>query len=189
MTAVPRTTVTPDEYLAMERAAAHKHVLWDGEVFAMAGALPDHNVIVANVIAELRGLARRGRCRVFASDLKVWVPQRRGFVYPDVTVVCAPLAFYDETQDVVTNPTVLVEVLSAGTEAFDRGAKASGYRALDSLRDLLFVWQTERHVEHYARQPDGAWMLREYRDDAVVPVATLGGDVRLTEVYLSVFDG
>jgi Uma2 family endonuclease len=187
MVAAPRVRVRVDEYLAMEREAGEKHVLWDGEVYAMAGALPRHNAIVANVLGELRALTRRGPCQTYASDLKVYVPLREGFVYPDASVVCDPLTYYGDTRDVITNPTVLVEVLSEGTEAFDRGEKATGYRGIPSLRDLLFVSQTEAYVEHYARQDDGSWRLREHRGDDEVPVAALGGAVRLAELYLKVF--
>ena len=134
----------------------------------------------------LRRVTRRGPCRVFSSDLKVYVPLRGGFVYPDASVTCAPLAFYGDSRDVITNPTVLVEVLSEGTEAFDRGDKALGYRALPSLRDLLFVSQTARVVEHYARQGDGSWLLREYVGAAEVSLPTLGGTLSLGEVYLKV---
>lgn len=186
VTAVPRASVSPETYLAMERASAEKHVLWDGEVYAMAGATPTHNAIVTNVLAELRAMTRQGPCRAFASDLKVYVPLRKGFVYPDATVVCGELAFYGDTRDVITNPTVLVEVLSEGTEAFDRGEKAKGYRAIPTLRDLVFVSQDERSVEHYTRGDDGAWVLREYRGNDVVPMPTLGGALRLDEVYLKV---
>jgi Uma2 family endonuclease len=188
MVAAPRARVTVDEYLAMEQASAEKLTLWDGEVYAMAGALPDHNAITANVLAELRAVTRRGPCRVFSSDLKVYVPLRKGFVYPDASVACAPLALYGDTRDVITNPTVLVEVLSEGTEAFDRGEKATGYRGISTLRDLIFVSQVERRVEHFARQHDGSWLLREYRDDDEMPIATLGGALRLAELYLKVFD-
>ena len=188
MVAVPRTSITADEYLAMERVAAGRHTLWDGEVYAMAGGLPDHNAIVANVLVELSALTRRGPCRVFSPDQKVHVPLRKGFVYPDATVVCGPLAYYEGSRDVITNPTVLVEVLSEGTEAFDRGEKAAGYRGVATLRDLIFVWQTERHVEHFARQSDGSWVLREYRGEERAPLATLGGELRLAELYLKVFD-
>lgn len=184
MVAAPRATLDPDTYLAQERTAAEKHVLWDGEVYVMAGASPTHNAIVANVLAELRAMTRRGPCQAFASDLKVFVPLRQGFVYPDATVVCDALAFYGEGRDVITNPAVLVEVLSEGTEAFDRGEKARGYRAIPSLRDLLFVSQTERAIEHYTRGEDGAWVLREFRGSDEVPMPTLGGALRLDEVYL-----
>lgn len=158
----------------MEREAAEKRVLWDGEVYAMAGALPRHNAIVANVLGELRALTRRGPCQTYASDLKVYVPLREGFVYPDASVVCDPLTYYGDTRDVITNPTVLLEVLSDSTERFDRGDKASGYRAIASLRHHLIVSQTERRVEVFTRHGEDAWLLREYRgaDEAVLEAST-----------------
>lgn len=161
-------------------------MLWGGEVFAMAGATPEHNFLVANVIAELQRLTRSGPCRVGASDLKVYVPQRVGFVYPDASVVCGALEFYASTRDVITNPTVLVEVLSEGTERFDRGDKASGYRGLASLRHYVLVSQTERFVEVYSRHAERAWLLREYRGAEEAALESLGGALRLDEVYRKV---
>ena len=181
--------MSADEYLARERDADEKSILWDGEVYAMAGALPEHNFIVANALAELRRLTRRGPCRVAASDLKVHVPLREGFVYPDASVVCGALEFYGRTRDVITNPTLLLEVLSEGTERFDRGDKASGYRALPSLRHHVLVSQVERHVEVFTRQPGDAWILREYRGADEAAVEALDGALLLDELYLKVLDG
>lgn len=173
----------------MERAAEAKSILWGGEVYGMAGALPDHNFIVANALAELHRLTRSGPCRVAASDLKVFVPLRSGFVYPDASVVCGALEFYGRTRDVITNPTVLLEVLSEGTESFDRGEKASGYRALGSLRHHVLVSQVERHVEVFTRQAGDAWLLREYRGSDEAAIEALDGALRLDELYLKAFDG
>jgi Uma2 family endonuclease len=186
MVAAPRSKVRVEDYLERERSGSEKHVFWDGEVYAMAGALPAHNAIVANVLSELRALTRRGPCQPFASDLEVHVPLRNGFVYPDATVVCGDLTYFADTRDVITNPSVVVEVLSEGTEAFDRGEKAIGYRAIPSLRDLVFVSQAERYVEHYARRDDGAWVLREFRGGDAVTLEILGGTLRLDEIYLKV---
>lgn len=188
MTAIPRPRMSADEYLAREREAAEKSILWDGEVYAMAGALPDHNFIVANAIVELHRLTRRGPCRVGASDLKVYVPLREGFVYPDASVVCGEIQYYGRTRDVITNPTLLLEVLSEGTESFDRGEKASGYRALASLKHHVLVSQTARHVEVYTRHPGDAWLLREYRGSDEADIEALGGALRLDEIYLKVLD-
>ncbi len=180
--------MTADEYLARESEASEKSILWDGEVYAMAGAMPDHNAIVANALAELRRVTRRGPCRAYASDLKVYVPLRAGFVYPDASVVCGPLEFYGRSRDVIVNPTVLLEVLSEGTESFDRGDKASGYRAIASLKHHVLVSQTERHVEVFTRQADDAWLLREYRGSDEAAIDALGGVLSLDELYLKVFD-
>jgi Uma2 family endonuclease len=189
MTALPRERISPEDFLAMERDAVEKHMLWDGAVSAMAGATPAHNFLVANAIAELHRLTRRGPCRVGASDLKVYVPQREGFVYPDASVVCGALSFYPGTRDVITNPTVLLEVLSDSTERLDRGDKASGYRAIASLRHHLIVSQTERRVEVFTRHGEDAWLLREYRGADEAVLEALDGALRLDELYLKVLDG
>lgn len=183
MVAARRASVSPETYLARERAAAEKNVLWDGEVYAMAGASPAHNAIVANVLAELRAMTRRGLCQSFASDLKVYVPLRQGFVYPDATVVCEALAFYGESRDVITNPTVLVEVLSEGTEAYDRGEKFRRYQRLASLRDYVLVSQHDRIVEVYSRRDDGRWEYVAAGEGASFHLAALGGDIAVDRVY------
>jgi len=186
MTAISRLRMSADEYLVREAGAEEKSILWDGELYAMAGALPEHNFIVANALAELHQLTRRGPCRVAASDLKVYVPLRDGFVYPDASVVCGALEFFGRSRDVITNPILLLEVLSEGTESFDRGEKASGYRAIPSLQHHVLVSQTERHVEVFTRQTAGGWLLREYRGSEEAPIDALAGALRLDELYLKV---
>ena len=176
MTSAPalRKKVSIEEYLAMEAASDEKHILWDGEVFsvvAMAGGTPDHSTICANVIIALGVALQRSRYRVMTSDQKVWVPARKGFVYPDATVVCGRLELYPDTIDVITNPVLVVEVLSEGTERFDRGEKFEGYRGVASLRHYQMVSSARRSVEHYTRGENGAWILREYGEGAALRVS------------------
>lgn len=173
-TAAKKNRVSIEEYLAMEAVATEKHILWDGEVFsveAMSGGTFDHNTICANVIIALGVALQRSRYRVMTSDQKVWVPARKGFVYPDATVVCGRLELYPDTIDVITNPVLVVEVLSAGTERFDRGEKFEGYRGVASLRHYLMVSSARRSVEHYTRGENGAWILREYGEGAALRVS------------------
>jgi Uma2 family endonuclease len=184
-----RTTPwTVDAYFAMEATSPEKHQFWNGEVYAMAGGSPEHNLISANMVRALGEALRAHRCRVYGSDQKVHVPVTNGFVYPDVTVACDGLRFHAEHSDVLVDPRLLVEVLSESTERFDRGDKFEGYRSLPSLTDYVLVSQRDRHLEHYARQADGSWLLREYRGHARVAVASLGITIDLDEVYLKVFD-
>jgi Uma2 family endonuclease len=185
--AAQRPRVAIDDYLAREATAERKHILWDGEVFSfedMSGGSPAHNTVCANVIVALRG----ARCRVMTSDQKVWVPRKEGFVYPDATVVCGPLALYPGSSDVVTNPTLLVEVLSEGTERFDRGEKFEGYRAIPSLRHYLMVSSRHVLVEHYVRADEHAWTLRGNGPRETLRLQ--GPDVTLAvdELYAMVFD-
>src|SRR5690606_35520608 len=109
------------EYLERERGSDIRHELWRGEVFAMVGATWTHNLITSNLLVALHGALRGRPCRAVSSDLKVHVPRKQGFVYPDVAVVCDPPRFYDDRADVVENPVLVAEVLSEGTERFDRG--------------------------------------------------------------------
>lgn len=179
-----RRGVSEAEYLAAERASADvKHELWRGEVFAMAGASWAHNVITANLTTALNNRVRSQGCRAVSQDMKVRVPWRGGFVYPDVVVVCGEPKFHDAHEDVLVNPVLVVEVLSPTTERFDRGEKANGYRSLESVRELLLVAQDERHVEHYERMTDGAWMLRVFEMADAVRLPGLAIEIALADIY------
>lgn len=180
--------MTVEEYLAFEREAPCKHQYVGGDVFAMAGASPRHNGIVANLVM-LVGQALRGReCRVFPSDLKVHVPSLDVFTYPDVSIVCGALTLYAGTTDVVTNPRVLFEVLSDSTERYDRGEKAEGYRTIDALSDHLIIAQHKAHIEHYARQSDGSWRLREAGTGGRIAITSVAVSLEVDAVYGGVFD-
>src|SRR5580698_2706245 len=121
--AAQKRSWTPDEYLAMERSSPEKHEYCDGEVFAMAGASEKHNLIVANVVGELRNLLRRRPCKVYPSDMRVKIPATGLYTYPDASIVCHRPAFEDDTADTLLNPQAIVEVLSDSTEDYDRGTK------------------------------------------------------------------
>ena len=152
---------TPEEYLALERQAQYKSEYYAGEIFAMAGASRWHNLIVTNVVREL-SLQLKGRpCTTYPSDMRVKISPTGLYAYPDVTVVCGEARFDDTQQDTLLNPTLIVEVLSDSTEAYDRGGKFAHYRKLDSLMAYVLITQTKPHIEHYVRQPDNRWLLSE----------------------------
>lgn len=123
----------------------------------MAGGSPRHNALCAAIIRDLGIELRGGECRVLTSDQRVSLAFQSRYVYPDATVVCGPAELEAGTRDVITNPRVVVEVLSTNTEVNDRGSKWEGYRRLGSLRDYLLVSQHSRSVEHFQRQDDGSW--------------------------------
>ena len=152
---------TPEEYLALERQAQCKSEYYAGEIFAMAGASRWHNLIVANVIGELRSQLKGRPCTTYPSDMRVKVSPTGLYTYPDVTVVCGEARFEDNQQDTLLNPTLIVEVLSESTEAYDRGGKFAHYRKLTSLMEYVLITQTKPHIEHYLRQPDNRWLLSE----------------------------
>lgn len=151
--------MTAAEYLAWERAQPSKHEFFDGEILAMAGGSPRHNALSVNASAALRtALAQRG-CVTFSSDQRIGFSPKK-YVYPDASVVCGELKTEDGADDVVVNPTVIVEVLSRSTEQYDRGGKWEGYRRIPSLTDYVLVSQAKPQIEVYQRRDDGSWMYR-----------------------------
>jgi Uma2 family endonuclease len=187
----PPPRVTLAEYLAREAEAATKHILWDGEVFsveAMSGGTLEHNTICANVIVSLGLALRGGPCRVVTSDQKLWVPSKEGFVYPDAMVLCGAVVRHPGAPDVVTNPAVIVEVLSEGTERFDRGDKFEGYRAIASLRHYLMVSSRHVAVEHYVRAEGDTWLLHPYRAGETVQLRAPDLALDVDALYAMAFD-
>lgn len=179
--------LTPLEYLTIERAAPTKSEFFDGEMFAMAGGTALHSLIGTNVSGEFRNLLRGKKCVPYNADLRIQVQPTGLFTYPDLSVICGPLEFALGTDDTVTNPTVLVEVLSPSTEAYDRGQKFLHYRQLPSLREYLLVSQHEPLLELFSRQDENLWALRQAVGlDAQLEVPTLGITLALAEIYAGV---
>ncbi len=184
MSTQPIPTLSPADYLATERAAEYKSEYYRGEMFAMAGASREHNLIVGNLARELGNRLRNGPCEVYSSDMRVKVDATGLYTYPDVVVACDGPEFEDEQVDTLLNPTLLIEVLSESTEKYDRGKKSGHYRQLASLKEYLLVSQDEPHVEHYARQGDGHWLLTDATGiDATIRLPVLKTELILSEIY------
>ncbi len=176
--------LNPEEYLAIERAADFKSEYVDGEMFAMSGASRQHNLIVTNLVAELRQQLKGRPCEVYPTDMRVWIPAAAKYTYPDVTVVCGEPRFEDDEFDTLLNPTLIVEVLSPGTESYDRGKKFEHYRSIESLEEYLLVAQDERRVEQFLRQADGRWLFADTAgSEGVVATPSIQCRLALAEIY------
>ncbi len=187
MSAQPKIRFSPAEYAALEEKAEYKSQYYDGEIFAMAGGTYEHSALAGNVFGRLFSRLDGKPCQPYNSDLMVSILETGLRTYPDVSVVCGQREMDPEVKVAVTNPTVLVEVLSPSTEAYDRGTKAEHYRKIPSLKCLILVASTRRHVEVYERREDGAWVLREYSGAGQsVPVASLGLELAMEEIYRGV---
>ena len=186
--AQPQEHHTPAEYLALEREASTRSEYLGGQIFAMAGASRQHNLITGNVVRELGARLRRTPCEVYPSDMRVKVSSTGLYTYPDVVVVaCEEPEFEDAELDTLLNPTVLVEVLSKSTADYDQGQKFEHYRTLASLREVLFVAQDSVHLVHYRRQSDDTWILAETRDpEHRLALTSIGAEIPLTEIYAKV---
>lgn len=161
MSTAPQRRLTEAEYLAIEREAETKSEFYDGEMFAMAGARRNHNLIATNIGGELRDQLREGPCEVYVGDMRVKVAKTGLYTYPDVVVACGEPRFLDDEDDTLLNPTLIVEVLSESTARYVRNLKSRLYRKLPSLRQYLIVEQEEALVEVYSRSPNGDWSLKD----------------------------
>jgi Uma2 family endonuclease len=184
---------TVKEYLASERESEERHEYLDGQIYLMAGESPEHGDICTNLVLQLAAQLKDTPCRVRSKDTKV----RSGapsmsrksakglFSYPDIVVICGEPQYYDDHRHVVINPSVIIEVLSDSTEAFDRGAKFLRYRNWNpSLTDYILVSQRDVMVEHFVRQPDDSFSSYVYQglEDSAF-IKSINRTLRLAEVY------
>lgn len=158
---------TPEEYLALEDEAEYKSEYWDGYIIplhgeppALVGANVNHVQIVTNLIEVLSPRLKKKECRTFSNDLKIWIPNREKFLYPDVVVVCGKLDFYKSRQDIVTNPKLIIEVLSDSTAVFDRSEKLWLYQTIETLQEYVLISQEKAVVEQYHKRDDANWIYR-----------------------------
>ena len=156
-----KTRLTPEEYLRRERESHVRHEYFHGEVFAMSGGTFEHSRICANVSGELRQRLKGTPCGVQDSNLRIRVPRTTLYTYPDASVLCGEPQFdpLDAARQTLLNPTLIVEVLSPSTEAWDRGGKFDNYRLIETLREYVLVRSDSARVETYLRQPGGRWLF------------------------------
>jgi len=174
---------TSDEYLALEEKAEFRSEYDNGEIVAMSGGSLNHAQITANLGRNI-GNKISDDCRVLTTDMRVQVENYRKFYYPDVLIICDKPAFYQKRNDTITNPVLIVEVLSDSTEAKDRGEKLLAYRTLESLQEYILVSQSKPIVEQYFKNTDGNWVHKATIGlKSVVTFESVGITLSLEEIY------
>jgi Uma2 family endonuclease len=183
MSSHPKTFLTPEQYLAIEREAPYKSEYHRGEMLAMAGAREGHNLISTNAVRELSEKLRSRPCRVYGSDMRVSVGPD-DYAYPDVSAVCGAPQFLDRTRDTLLNPNLIVEVLSPSTEAYDRGRKFELYQSIRSFTEYLLLASDRLHADLYVRQPNGLWLLRSCSAlEDTLPLDSVDCRLTLADLY------
>lgn len=179
--------VTPEEYLRREREAPFKSEYINGEVIPMAGASTNHNLIKGNVDFQINlSIRSTGRaCRSMTSDQRVYVPTGSLYAYPDIVVVCGPNQYHDEMRDILTNPMLIVEVLSPGTAAYDRGDKFALYRHSPTFTEYLLIDSEKIRAEVFRKHEQGYWFIASEADSAgqSVELASIGLTLSMTVAY------
>ena len=180
----PKTTFTAEEYLALEQVADYKSEYYDGKIYAMSGGTGDHSLIAVNTGAELHKVLKSAPCSVFNSDMRLLVEKSQLYTYPDLMVVCGKLQYALKSKTTLTNPIVIVEVLSESTQAYDRGEKFTFYKKIPSLREYVMVDSERAYVEVLRRAEGDAWTI-EMSDgmDASARLESVNCEIPLREIY------
>lgn len=179
MSALPKISYyTPQEYLRLEREADYKSEYFKGEIFAMAGASENHNMISRRVSGSLYNHLQGKKCTHYSADMKLHIPANTLYTYPDLMVVCGDKQFVDDEKDIIMNPVIIIEILSKTTEGYDRGDKFALYRSIPSLREYVMISSTTIRAEVMRKENDSPfWFLAEEAD-------SLEGSVYLKNIDL-----
>ncbi len=187
MLAAESKIISEEEYLEIESKSEIKHEYHDGEMFAMAGASENHNLILSNIISQLVNKLKK-RCRIYPSDMKLKIKNLSKFVYPDVTIVCGERKFFDDSRDILIDADVIIEILSDSTEAYDRGDKFRFYRKLDSFKEYLLISQKEKRIEKFFKTENGLWKISEAsKNQPEIILESIDCKLNLDDIYENIF--
>jgi Uma2 family endonuclease len=188
MRALKNQIYTLEEYLELDHNSEEKIEFWGGHVFTLAGASPNHVQIQSNLNFHLRLKLQGRNCRVYPSDMRVKVPAYSPYRYPDLSALCGnPVFEHLITQELLVNPQLIVEILSASTADFDRGYKFTYYKSIESFTEYILIAQDRPHVSQFIKQEENVWLNREYNDiNDKLHLASLDCEIELKELYENV---
>jgi Uma2 family endonuclease len=187
MLAKEQRSYTFEEYLAFEEQVEHKSEYRQGQIVAMAGASLIHNRIVSNIHAALYNALQTSACDVFMSDLRLWIQKESRAVYPDVMVICGEPQLVEGRTDTVTNPKLIIEVLSKSTTEDDRSDKFQAYWSLDTFEEYVLVDQYRARVEYFRRVSEKLWELLVFtQPNDILTLKSIGIELSLAQIYYKV---
>ena len=175
---------TPEEYLALEETAEYKSEYHDGEIIPMTGGTTNHNRITLNFCRKFPYTIKGQSYEIFAADVRLWIPATRRYVYPHVMVIEGKPIYQRKNTTIVTNPTIIVEVLSKSTEGYDKTDKFRFYRSIPTFREYILIDQTSYHLEHYSKTGKKQWNFTEYdSENDIITLASVEFQITLNELY------
>lgn len=175
---------TREEYLALEEVAEYKSEYRDGEIVPMTGGTTNHNHIVVNLVAHLKFALRRKNYNLFTSDVRLWIPHYNRYTYPDVMVIQGEPIYEGTGTTTVTNPAIIVEVLSKSTKNYDQSDKFRLYRSTPEFREYILIDQYSFFAEQFTKNSEGKWVLTEYESaDAVLKFAEIDFQISFSDIY------
>ena len=182
-----QTRYSVEEYLEREKTAEFRSEYRDGEIIPMTGGTDNHNYIAGKFYAALLFALEDKPYRVFMADMRLSIPETNNYTYPDVMIVPTPVVFVEGRRDTITNPQIIVEVLSRSTGNYDRSEKFQLYRTINSFQEYILIDQYSYYVEQFTKTEDGKWLLSEYKgDDAVLSLKSVEFQISLSSIYKNV---
>ncbi|MFZ1029341.1 MAG: Uma2 family endonuclease [Limnoraphis robusta] len=183
VTQTQKQTYTPEEYLELEEKAEFRNEYRNGEIIPMAGGSTNHNKIAGNLYKRLPLTIQEQDYEVYIGDVKLWIPQNRTYTYPDIMVIQGEPIYQENRRDIITNPRLIVEVLSKSTQGYDQGDKFRSYRSIPSFQEYILIDQSSYHLEH-SKQTENQWLFKEYeREDAVLRLESINLQIPLKDIY------
>ena len=175
---------TPEEYLALEEVAEYKSEYHDGEIIPMTGGTTNHNEIAGNFYSHFKLAFRGQNYRIYMGDVRLWIPRYRRYTYPDVMVIEGAPVYEGTGTTTVTNPRLIVEVLSKSTTSYDQGEKFRYYRSIPEFREYILIDQYSFHVEQFAKNSEEKWVLTEYElQNSALALDSIDFQFSLNEIY------
>ncbi len=175
---------TPEEYLELEEKADYKNEYRDGEIISMTGGTTQHNKLAGNFYICLNVALNDLDYEIYIGDVKLWIPRYREFTYPDVMVIEGQPVYYSTNTTIVTNPLLIVEVLSKSTKDYDRGDKFLYYRSIPEFKEYILIDQTKYYVMQYVKTSENQWILTEYEtEDAMINLSSINVELSLKQLY------
>jgi len=180
-------TYTFDEYLAIEELATEKHEYKNGEIVVMTGGTTDHNKIALNFAANLKFALKKQNYNIFIGDVKLWISTYSESTYPDIMMIEGEPTYYGASKTTVTNPSLIVEVLSKSTQNYDQGEKFYYYRSIPEFKEYILISQYQYYVMQFNKTNQGKWILSEYRNDnSAISLQTVKFDISFEDIYENV---
>lgn len=188
MTALPKQHYTLEEYLELDAKSEARLEYWDGEIFDMSGVSEEHAEVEVNLIMQLGPRLRAKGCRIFPANVRIKVPSLPPYRYGDTSALCGQAKFEKiGGVDVLTNPQLIIEVLSDSTEAYDRGHKFLHYKSIPSFTEYLLIAQQRPHVSQFIKEADNRWVQHEFKDlNDVINLVSLDCELALSDIYANV---
>jgi Uma2 family endonuclease len=180
--------ITAEEYLEMESTAIDKHEYYQGKIYAMSGASIPHNMIASNMIYLLKSKLKGGGCKPFGSDLRIHIPTNSLYTYPDLSIICGDIDKTKDKFDTVTNPMVIIEILSLSTRDYDLGSKFNLYRDIPSLKEYILIDSEAIAITHFFINQDNKWQLNDTKNiEGSLAINSISVSLNLIDIYEGVF--